>query len=175
MSPVDSGAASAPPPPPRAVRLSRTLWITGAVLGAAGSVQQLADRGRLLEELRRSKPDLTQEQLDSAATGGVLFGLLFTLGLLAVYIMLANRMVRGANWARVTLAVIGGLSVLFGMIGLVGIFSGLAASLGLHVGALDVVISVLVLGLDAAALTAMFLPPANAWFTHLACHRNRRN
>ena len=58
----------------------------------------------------------------------------------------------GRNWARIVLAVLGGLVVLFGLIG----FAGTTGAMGAG--------SLLQLLLLIGAIVTMFLPAANAWF-----------
>ncbi|SHE48641.1 hypothetical protein [Streptoalloteichus hindustanus] len=171
MPPVVHPTVPEPPPAPRPVVLARWLWIASALLGAVRSVIKLADRNRMVDELRRMDPKLGQDQLDQAASGGVTFGLLLALALLGLYVLLANRMAGGWNPARIVLAVLGGLGVFGGLVGLAGISAGLAGALGVRVGALDVVVAVISLLLDAVALVLMFLPQANGWFAHVGYYR----
>ncbi|MFB9428974.1 hypothetical protein [Streptoalloteichus tenebrarius] len=174
MSPVAPPPVPEPPPAPRPLVVARWLWISSALLGAVRSVVKLADRNRLVDELRRIDPKLGQDQLDQAASGGVAFGLLLALALLGLYVALANRMARGWNPARVVLAVLGGLGLLGGLVGLAGVSVGLAGALGVRVGVFDVVVAVVSLGLDGAALVLMFLPRVNGWFAHVGHVRRAR-
>ncbi|WP_188316430.1 hypothetical protein [Solihabitans fulvus] len=145
------------PEPPKLVNLSRWLWIGSAALSAVRSIIQLGDRQQLIDLLRQSNAGLTQDQLDAEASGSVVFGLLLAGALLLLYAFLANRMARGLNWARVVLTVLGGGGLLVGVIGLIGIASGVAPAFGVRIGALDVSLSVLGLLVDAVALTLMYV------------------
>ncbi|WP_137812617.1 hypothetical protein [Gandjariella thermophila] len=150
--------------PPRPVVVSRWLWIGGAVLSAGRSVVRLADRRALVDDLTQAVPQLGQDEVDAAVSGTVLLGLLLCALVLGGYVLLANRMARGANWARIVLGVFGGASVLFGAVGLAAFGAGVTTDLGFQFGALDVVVGVAGLLLDAAALTLMFVPAAAGYF-----------
>jgi hypothetical protein len=102
--------------------------------------------------------------VDAAVSGTVLLGLLLSALVLGGYVLLANRMARGVNWARIVLAAFGVASVLFGALGLVAAVSGVADGFGLHVRPVDVVLGTFGLLIDAAALVLMFLPAVGPYF-----------
>jgi hypothetical protein len=162
--PDERSRVAAPSGPPRAVLASRWLWIAGALLSAGRSVVRLADRRALVNDLAQAAPQLGQDEVDAAVSGTVLLGLLICALVLGVYVLLANRMARGTNWARMVLAVLGGAGVLFGAVGLLAFGSGLAGELGVPFNVADMAVGVLGLLLDTAALTLMFVPAAAAYF-----------
>lgn len=158
-------AAPAPrPAPPKWVDLSRWLWITSALVGTARFLVELADRERLIDELRRQQPGLGQDELDAAATGGVMFGVLLGALMVVVYALLANRMAGGRNWARVVLTVLGGAAIFFGVFRLIAVASGAAAAFGLVIGPVEVLFGIATMLLDAVALTLMYLPSVAGHF-----------
>ena len=151
-------------PPPRPVRISRWLWISGALLSAGRSLVRLADRRELVDQLRQASPALGQDEVDAAVSGTVLLGLLLSALVVGGYVLLANRMARGVNWARFVLAAFGAASVLFGALGLVAALSGVADSFGLHVRPVDLLLGTLGVLIDATALVLMFLPAVGPYF-----------
>jgi hypothetical protein len=162
--PEERPRVAAPPAPPRTVVVSRWLWIAGALLSAGRSVVRLADRRALVDELTHAVPHLGQDEVDAAVSGTVLLGLLLCALVLGGYVLLANRMARGANWARVVLAGLGGASVLFGTISVVAVGAGVAGDLGVRFGAVDTLVGVAGVLLDVAALTLMFVPASGGYF-----------
>ncbi|MFI9813126.1 hypothetical protein [Saccharothrix variisporea] len=151
-------------PPPRWIDVSRWLWIGSAVVGLGRFLVQLADREMLISELRKQQPALSQDELDAAASGGVVFGLLLGGLLVLVYALLANRMAQGRNWARVVLTVFGAAGVFLGVVRLIAVGSGMAAAFGLVIRPADLVFGAITMVLDCAALVLMYLPSVSSHF-----------
>lgn len=108
----------------------------------------------------------------SSATGGLggfgvgfaVFGLIISLVIYAAVLFIMIQMRDGRNWARVTMAVLGGIALLFGVIGL---FGGLFA-FGLLGGVYSIVtllIQLAQVGLVAAALYLMYRPSVASYFS----------
>lgn len=147
-------------PRPKEVELSFWLWVTSFVIGLIGLSlfvgQYDTIRDTALEEARREAQrqggSLDIAQIETVTTVflviGVIIGLVFSL----VQLLLAFFMRKGRNWARIVLAVIGGISLLFGLLSLTGIAGGQLA--------LTVVSLIVLIG----AIVTMFLPGANPWF-----------
>ena len=93
-----------------------------------------------------------------AATGGfvgVVIGLLF----LGVVVYLALRLRAGDHWARLALTILGGISAVFTVLGVL-----LTAGLGVSIGAVSTIVSLLQAALIVAAILFAFQGPANAYF-----------
>lgn len=148
------------PPPreprPRTVEISFWLWMVILTFGAVSSLLALAQIDRLrteaINQMAAQDPTLDRSTIESVATGAligtVLVGLVFvTIGFVFAFLMRGGR-----NWARIALAVLGGLAVLVGLFGLVNV-SGPTA-----------VTSFVQLLLVAGAIVTMFGSQANAWF-----------
>ncbi|RKT57902.1 hypothetical protein [Saccharothrix australiensis] len=150
--------------PPRLVDLSRRLWIAGAVVGLGRFLVQLADRELLITQLREQQPGLSQDDLDAAVSGGVLFGLLLGGLLVLVYALLANRMAGGRNWARIVLTVFGSVGIFLGVVRLIAVGSGLATAFNLVISPVDVVFGVVTMAIDSVALVLMYLPSVSGYF-----------
>lgn len=165
MPPADQGPEKPQhPQPPRPVQLARQLWIVSAAVGLVRSLFQLADREALVAQIREIQPQLTQDQVDQAVNGSVVLTLLFVAALFGLYVLLANRMRSGRNWARVVLTVFGAATVLLGVFGLLGLVSGAAATLGETVSPLNVLVSIVVVALEATAVVLMYRPESNRYF-----------
>ncbi|MEV8442536.1 hypothetical protein AB0425_34600 [Actinosynnema sp. NPDC051121] len=162
-----AGAARTRPPrptPPKLIDIARWLFILSAVIGMVRFVVQLADREMLIRELRAQQPTLSQDDLDAAASGGILFGLLIAVGLILVYTLLANRMAGGRNWARVVLTVVAGIGVFLGVVRLVAAVSGFAAAFGLAVSGVDLAFGVITMLIDSTAVALMYQPSVSRHF-----------
>lgn len=156
------------PSAPRPVLLARVLWIAGVVVGMVRSYVQLSDRERLIDQLSRTAPELTQVQVDAAANSGIMFTLLFSLLSLAVFVLLSKRMVQGRNWARVVLTVFGGFNLFSTLVTLLAFLAlgarGLQELSGVQVGVWELVFGVAIMGVNAAAIVMMYQPESNRFF-----------
>ncbi|MFR9731431.1 hypothetical protein ACL03H_19570 [Saccharopolyspora sp. MS10] len=160
--------ASERPPLPRPLNIARWLWIGAALLGLVRAYLRLSDRRQLSEDLRAALPDLSQVQLDEQINGLILFNLLYLLALLALYVSLSLRMVRGRNWARVVLTVFAGFGA-FGTLGTLALMSQLGQAelvriTQVRVETSDLVFGVLVTAVELVALVLMYLPESNRYF-----------
>ena len=171
IAPQSSEGASEPqgqPPAPRTLELARWLWIAAAAFEFVRSLWQLADRERLINELHGAAPQLNQQELDAAANNGVLITLLFASAIVVVYAGLSTRMLQGRNWARVVLAVFGGFGVFGTLVTLLTLAvlgrAEVVRMVGADIAPLDIVFSVFVALLHAAALVLMFLPDSNRFY-----------
>ncbi len=155
------GAAQPPAapagPPPRQVETSFVLWAVVVVLQLVGIALTFAERETLraaAEEQARAQGGgrLDPQAVDAIVTFGIVFGIVLAVLFAGAILVSAIFMRRGQNWARIVLAVVGGLLVLFALVSLAGGTAG------------AVVQSLLTLVVVIAALVLMFTGPANAWF-----------
>lgn len=163
-APKPAKKAAPKPTPPKLIDLARWLFILSAVVGTGRFLYQLSDREMLIRELRVQQPALGQDELDAAATGGVVFGLLMAFALVLGYTLLANRMASGRNWARVVLTVVAVAGIFFGAVRLIAVGSGVAAAFGLVVGPVDLVLSVITMIIDTVAVVLMYLSSVSGYF-----------
>lgn len=129
---------------PTAVQRSFQLWIAAVVVGVLGSVFSLA-----------TSATVPNGYLAAGGIVGVVIGLLF----LGALVYLALHMRHGENWARVALGVLGGVSAAFTVVGVL-----LTAGLGVSVGAVSTIVSLVQAALIIAAIIFSFQASANAWF-----------
>lgn len=155
---------------PKSVDTSFMLWLAAAACGIISSLLNFATAGDMVshstaDALRDA--GMPEDQIgqmpgmEGAVTAGVIFGVIFTLILLGAWIALVFLMRDGKNWARIVLAVLGGIGILFGVLSLFGI--GILISLGIF-GILQALLSLAQLGLAIAAMIFMFKSDANAYF-----------
>lgn len=145
---------------PKEVDLSFWLWVSSFVIGLVGLLLFVGEfdaiRDMAVQEARRQAQldgaPLDEAQLENIIGIGLIVAVIIGLLISAVQLLLAVFMRKGRNWARIILAVLGGLSVLSGLYSLT---TESGARLGLTA------ISVLVV---LGAVVTMFLPAANPWF-----------
>lgn len=140
-------------PAPKEVIRATLIMFAQAALGLIGLIVNFADSGGVKDSIRDSDPSLTQDQVDSAYTVGLVFALIIGLVFAALYVLLALQMRKGKNWARIVTLVIAGLSILFGLIGL-----------GASAPAISRVIGVIGLLLNIAIFVLLLLRPAREYF-----------
>ena len=150
--------------PPRSVDVARWLWVAGALLSAVRSYLALADRQALRDMVTQLEPSLSMQQVEAVVNGEVIMGVIFAAVVVALYVLVANKMLAGRSWARVLLTFFGAIFVLLGGLGLLGVADGLAATTGVSVDPAELALSVVGLVVDIAALVAMWLPPSNDYF-----------
>lgn len=147
------------PTRPKPVDTSFMLWIANAALGLVGflvtiSVGREATRTQVMEQLRAQGETFTESQVDSLVTASFALGGIIAVAFLGLYVLFAFKMRAGRNWARITLAVLGGLGLMLGLI-------GLATGSG---NAIEMIVTVLQVALVGAAIYFMFTKEANAYF-----------
>ncbi|MGH3770778.1 MAG: hypothetical protein ACRDRW_05185 [Pseudonocardiaceae bacterium] len=148
--PGDYSAGQVPlrAPRPQEVEISFWLWIAILVLGVVGAVAVYSQiRAETIAQVLAQNPAADQSTIESFTTAAFVIGIVLVVAaeLLFVFLMRGGR-----NWARIVLAVFGGLSVPFGLI-------GLASGAGSVTGLLQLLLLI-------GAIVTMFLPAANAWF-----------
>ncbi len=141
---------------PKEVEISFWLWIGALVLGVVGAAIAYPQfdqiRANTIDQALAQDPTLDRSSFESIITGAFVAGVVIWLLFVVAEFVFVFLMRGGRNWARIVLAVLGGLFVLVGLFGLV--VSAEATS----------VTGLLQLLLLIGAIVTMFLPAANAWF-----------
>lgn len=162
---------------PRTVWLARWLWIAAAIVGFARSAIQLADRRAMIEQLREITPNLTQSEVDSAVNSGILLVLLFSLAVAGLYVLLANRMAGGRNWARIVVLVLAGFGVISTVLGFIGVgTTGTSVTVQgatVELDPLDMTFSAVVGLIQAVVLGCLLHSDSNRFFREHAAVRRR--
>jgi small-conductance mechanosensitive channel len=148
-------SAAAPPAP---VRTSFLLWVVNAGLAVVSMVLLLLGGPELM---MAGQPTQMDPGFQQAAMIGLYVAVGFLLVVIALELFFAFQMRAGRNWARIVLAVLGGLAILLGLLGIGSTFAMLGAG---PLGAANAVISLIGYPLTIAAIVFMFLPGARDWF-----------
>ncbi|MGW5647277.1 hypothetical protein ACWEV3_09410 [Saccharopolyspora sp. NPDC003752] len=157
-----------PPSAPQALQTAKWLWIGSVLLGVVQVFVQGLDRPKLIAELRHLQPTMTTQDLEAAATSGIMFTFLLKALILLVYLMLSRRMLEGRNWARVVLTVFGGFGIFNALITVlvVSLVDGalIRELTGVGITGADVVFSLVVMVVQIAAIVFMYRPEVNRFF-----------
>jgi hypothetical protein len=141
---------------PKEVEISFCLWIANFVLGVVGVIiaySQISQvRAETVDRVLAQNPAVDQSMVGRVTTAAFVVALVVGLLIVATELVFAFLMRGGRNWARIVLVVLGGLAVLFGLMGVVATAGARSVTGALHL--------LLLIG----AIVTMFLPPANAWF-----------
>ncbi|RCW46896.1 hypothetical protein DFQ14_101236 [Halopolyspora algeriensis] len=156
------------PTPPQWVQLAWWLWLASVVVGLVRTVVQLSDRRMLIDRLRQVQPELSQSEVDAAANTGIMFALLLGLLIAGAFVLLANRMAQGRNWARIVILVFAAFNVVstvFTLFGLAVLGSTVTVQdTTVQVDAWNIVFSLVIGALDAAVLVLLLRPDVNTFF-----------
>jgi hypothetical protein len=126
------------------------------LLGLLGSIVTFADFNSLVDDAAR-EAGVSPDSVRAGVMVGAVIGLVF----LAAYLLVLWYAWQGRNWARIVLWVLGGLSVLSGVVGL-GNGNGFLVLLGL-----------LQLLLCIAGIVLLALRPSNEWYRAEGQRRRR--
>ena len=138
--------------PPEVVRATQLMFVRVAI-GIISAIITFASGDAIRTSIRDRDPSLSQDQIDSAYTVGVVVAVVFGLIFAVLYILLAIQVRKGKNWARIVTWVLAGLGVLSGLLGLFGTGTGL-----------EKVVAVLLLLVDAGIIVLLTRKPANQYF-----------
>lgn len=142
-----------PVEPPKSILNAVKLMYVGAALSVIGLILGFATAGSVEDELRRQNPDFTEAEIDAAVTFGIVFAALIGLIGVALWIWMAIMNKKGRSWARTVATVLGGLNIVFTLIG----FSqgGSAASM---------ISNVISVALAAAILYLLYRPESSEYY-----------
>ena len=150
------GAPSAPTARPATVRNGIYAFLANTLLGLLGSIVTFADFNSLVDDAARDA-GVDADSVRAGVMVGAVIGLLF----LAAYLAVLWQAWQGRNWARIVLWVLGGLSVISGLLGL-GNGNGFLALLG-----------VVQLLLVIAGIVFLAMKPSNEWYRAESQRRQR--
>lgn len=161
----DAWGAPAPVERPQAVKLGIGALAAALALGLVSSFLTFTDVDGFVRQVQAASPGtpISESAARAALIGGAVFALI-VLGLQALFLWFAWH---GRNWARVVLWVLGGISLLGGLFGLLG--GGAAAT----VSGLLMLLSVVSLLLTLIGVVALAQKPANEWYRYRGWERAR--
>ena len=154
-APGQQQQALPPTPRPTTVKAAVAAFALNILLGLVTSLLAFADWDETIDEAANRQgvdPESVREFAEIGAVIGAVVGLLF----LAGYLVVLWFAWTGRTWARITLWVLAGLSLLFGVVGLaLGSTTGVGGSTALGVVGLV---------LQAAGVVLLALRPSSAWY-----------
>jgi hypothetical protein len=138
--------------PPREVIWATYAMYAAIALSLINLIVTLADSTGYKDAIRDADPNRTVD-VDAVYTAAVVFAVVVTLLIAALYVFLAINLRKGKNWARIVTWIVVGIFTLLGLIGLGGDVPGIARLLG-----------ILVLLANASTLVLLALRPSNQFF-----------
>lgn len=158
MPPPPYQAPAGPIAVPKSLDLSVKLWVAAAAVSLIHSILTIVNTNALVDEYAaRLGVDTTAAQASVTGIGSVIFQII----LIGVWLFFVFKMREGQNWARIVLTVIGGISLLLGVIALFTL--GVLFSIG-GLGVLEVLFSLASLATVAGAIFYQFKADANPYF-----------
>ncbi len=139
-------------PPPREVVWATYAMYASIALSLINLIVTLADSTGYKDAIRNADPNRTVD-VDAVYTAAVVFAVVVTLLIAALYVFLAINLRKGKNWARITTWIIVGIFTLLGLLGLANDVPAIARLLG-----------ILVLLANAATLVLLAMRPSNQFF-----------
>jgi hypothetical protein len=130
-------------PKPRQVVLAVRLMLVNAALGAVGIVFQILTKDTLRDMLRAEHPGKSAHQIDNLLNASISAGIDLGAVFLGVYVMLALRVGRAKNWARITTWVFAGIGVLSGVTTIGSTYPPMVKAFSVTGAVIDIVITVL--------------------------------
>jgi hypothetical protein len=141
---------------PATIRLAvRLMWI-GAAISFIGIVVAFVQRDELRDQFREADSSLSSSELDTAVAAGLTF--IGVIGVVAIglWVWMATTNGQGRAWARTVATVLGGLNILFTLLGF----------LGDQLTPLNIAVSILTIALAAAILYLLYRPDSNAYYDY---------
>ena len=150
-------APAVPAERPKSVDNAWMLWMIGAGISLLSLIfiftvdaDAITDQAR--KTLENQNKSFTQQDVDDAASLFKITGVIFSLIFIGLFVLFAYKMRAARNWARITLTVLGALSV-------VSTLFGLSSASGLHL-----VVALIQMVLILVAVYFMYRPDANQYF-----------
>jgi len=127
----------------------------GAVLSVVGILFSFLQRDEIRDQIAEdAATPMTDDELDTAVAFGLGFAVVIGLIGVALWLWMAHTNGQGKTWARTTATVLGGLNVLFTLVGV---------ALG-QTTALSLAASVIGLALAVTILVLLYRPDSNRFY-----------
>lgn len=158
-APGGYGGDTAPATRPQEVDRSFFAWLGYSVLGLLPLFTVFSDDSRTEfrteaeRSLRESGQTISDSALDNLVTASLVVGVLIAAALILIPLLFAFLMRQrpGRNWARIVLAVVGGIAILLSL-------------LGIGAGGFSSAVAIVQVILGIAGLVFAFHPKSNPWF-----------
>lgn len=163
--PAMAGGTPPKPPRPSSVSTAVKLMYAGAVVTVLSVLLTLTlgredMRSSTEESLRNSGQSVTPEVVDSAVLVGVVFAIVFSLVVVAIWVLMAVFNGKGHNWARITATVLAGINVLFTLASLLG-----SSMMGGGGSTLSMIFSIISLVLAIVIVVLLWKRESSAFFS----------
>ncbi len=149
MPPIEPGAYDAESrpagPPPSSVVNASWLMYASATLVLVTLIVTVSAKGAIRRAISDANPTWDDQKLDSAVNAAIAVGAVIDIVILALLVLLAFKLRRGRNWARIVTWIIAGLGVLFAVSSLAQPGTSGSRLLTLISGLIDVAIIVLLM------------------------------
>ncbi|MGH9213542.1 MAG: hypothetical protein ACRD2C_23135 [Acidimicrobiales bacterium] len=143
---------------PRTIRNAVTMMYIGAALSILGIIVTFIQRDEIRDQIRDSDETLTADELDTAVAVGLTFVVVTGLIGVGLWLWMASANGKGKSWARVVATVLGGLNIVFTLLGV---------ALG-QTTPLSAVASVVGVALAVAILVLLYRPDSNRYYDAMA-------
>jgi hypothetical protein len=133
---TDARPVGAPAPPrpsaPQTILNAVKLMYVGAGLTALGIILTFVQTDAIRDAIRDSDSSLSESDLDSAVAGFVAVSVVAGLVSIGLWVWMAMANGQGKSWARIVATVLGGLNIVFTLLGMTqGGSTGLSTALSL--------------------------------------------
>jgi hypothetical protein len=153
------GAAAAEATPPSSLLTAVRLMYVGAALSTIFLIVGLTQRGPLRDQIADDQPQLSADELDAAVAVGTAVAVIIGLISVGLWIWMAVMNRKGRSWARIVATVLGGLNIVFTLIGLTQ-----------NVG-IDTIVNIVSIVLAAAILWLLYRPESSAYYAAMSGSR----
>jgi hypothetical protein len=150
------GAAAAEATPPSSLLTAVRLMYVGAALSTIFLIVGLTQRGPLRDQIADDQPQLSADELDAAVAVGTAVAVIIGLISVGLWIWMAVMNRKGRSWARIVATVLGGLNIVFTLIGLTQ-----------NVG-IDTIVNIVSIVLAAAILWLLYRPESSAYYAAMS-------
>jgi hypothetical protein len=139
---------------PRTIATAVKLMYLGAGLTVLGVLLTILQIDAIRDSIEDSDSTLSDSEVDSLVAGSIAFIVVFSLVAVGLWLWMASANGKGRSWARVVASVLGGLSILWTLLGFLG---GNATPLSL-------LVSVINLGLAGYILYLLWRPESTQFY-----------
>lgn len=155
---------------PSSVSTATSLLCAKALLALAGIAVGVASGDEVSAAV--AEDPATAGMAGLVTSIGVAVGVVGGLVAAGLWVLCAVFVRKGAGWARILATVLAGLSILSGLLGVLGLVVAAAVpETGVPTSTLTVVLTVLGVVVSAAVVVALFHPASNAFFRAAAAAR----
>jgi hypothetical protein len=149
-------AAAAEATPPSSLLTAVRLMYVGAALSAIFLIVGFTQRGPLRDQIADDQPQLSADELDAAVAVGTAVAVIIGLISVGLWVWMAVMNRKGRSWARIVATVLGGLNIVFTVI-------GLTQDVGI-----GTIVNIVTIVLAAAILWLLYRPESSAYYAAMS-------